>query len=94
MRVISQLGTVDLPYEQICVRTNYQEPTKIIAWGMAQIDDSCAFLAEYSTEEKTIKAMEMLRETFQYTEECKYRGNGESRMEFTFRFPADDEIEV
>jgi hypothetical protein len=59
MRVISQDGTTDVPYENVVL---YQDEKEIM----------CIFsgiyigrkLAQYSTEAKAIKAMEMLRETY------------------------------
>jgi len=60
MRVISQDGTLDFPYELSTIRV-YNE---IISMGMCK-DDSCrSIIARYSTEAKAIKAMEMLRETY------------------------------
>lgn len=59
MRVISQDGTMDVPYENVVL---YQDEKEIM----------CIFsgiyigrkLAQYSTEEKAIKAMEMLRKAY------------------------------
>ena len=59
MRVISQDGTMDVPYENVVL---YQDEKEIM----------CIFsgiyigrkLAQYSTEKKALKAMEMLRETY------------------------------
>lgn len=59
MRVISQDGTMDVPYENVVL---YQDEKEIM----------CIFsgiyigrkLAQYSTEEKALKAMEMLREAY------------------------------
>ena len=59
MRVISQDGTMDVPYENVVL---YQDEKEIM----------CIFsgvyigrkLARYSTTEKTEKAMEMLREAY------------------------------
>lgn len=59
MRVISQDGTMDVPYENVVL---YQDEKEIM----------CIFsgiyigrkLAQYSTETKAIKAMEMLREAY------------------------------
>ena len=60
MRVISQDGTVDFPYELSTIRV-YNE---IISMGMCK-DDSCrSIIARYSTEAKALKAMEMLREAY------------------------------
>ena len=65
MRVISQDGTIDVPYEL----TSIQLVSKItiIAQGSyfgSSSDDNFVTVAEYSTEEKAIKAMEMLRESY------------------------------
>lgn len=104
MRVISQDGTMDVPYENVVL---YQDEKKIM----------CIFsgiyigrkLAQYSTEEKAIKAMEMLREAYNNNEfyHCTATTNtfqetmgllsNEKIKEVTseyFRFPQDNEIEV
>lgn len=60
MRIISQDGTTDVPYEHVAViRLN----KKIYFFNSNLITDSQA-LAEYSAEAKAIKAMEMLREAY------------------------------
>lgn len=60
MRVISQDGTLDFPYELSTIRV-YNE---IISMGMCK-DDSCrSVIARYSTEAKALKAIEMLRGTY------------------------------
>lgn len=104
MRVISQDGTMDVPYENVVL---YQDEKEIM----------CIFsgiyigrkLAQYSTEEKAIKAMEMLREAYNNNEfyHCTATTNtfqetmgllsNEKIKEVTseyFRFPQDNEIEV
>lgn len=105
MRVISQDGTLDFPYELSTVRV-YNE---IISMGMCK-DDSCrSIIARYSTEEKALKAMEMLREqhekvtflkTIINTEKGASFVRGLSKTDFDkmtqnyFQFPKEDEIEV
>jgi hypothetical protein len=99
MRVISQDGTLDFPYELSTVRV-YNE---IISMGMCK-DDSCrSIIARYSTEEKALKAMEMLREVYlKYMEiegHADLTGQGIIQPNFwvlpkVFQFPQDDEIEV
>lgn len=88
MRIISQDGTTDVPYEHVAViRLN----KKIYFFNSNLITDSQA-LAEYSTEEKAEAAMEALR--------CTYKGNtfgvlnGSSREILckVFRFPQDNEV--
>lgn len=65
MRVISQDGTIDVPYELTSIQL--VSKTTIIAQGSyfgSSSDDNFVTVAEYSTEEKAIKAMEMLREAY------------------------------
>ena len=59
MRVISQDGKLDFPYENSVVFINLVDAseTRIVAIG----DDDDVVIAKYSTEEKAKKAMEMLR---------------------------------
>ena len=57
MRVISQHGNVDLPYEQIVVRSEME-------YVMAVHEEKEYVLGKYSSDDKAIKAMEMLREAY------------------------------
>ena len=57
MRVISQHGNVDLPYEQIVV-CHAMESVIALYNGEKYV------LGEYSSKEKAYKAMEMLRTTY------------------------------
>lgn len=103
MRVISQDGTMDVPYENVVL---YQDEKEIM----------CIFsgkyigrkLAEYSTEEKAKKAMEMLRIAYENNvfyhctagskcfEEVRSILSEEQFQKATteyFRFPAEEELE-
>lgn len=65
MRVISQDGTIDMPYEEVIIqrfRSRIYFLNKNLT-GVEPLSDDMQ-IAEYSTEEKAIKAMEMLRETY------------------------------
>ena len=67
MRVISQDGTIDVPYEtgslnMICVELVEPKHTNIY-YHHSSIGVAIK-IAEYSTEAKAIKAMEMLREAY------------------------------
>lgn len=64
MRIISQDGMADLPYESIGICINFHSKTDIIAYPAATYspDDEYWRLAHYSSEEKAKKALEMLRE--------------------------------
>lgn len=102
MRVISQHGNVDLPYEQIVV-CHAMESVIALYNGEKYV------LGEYSSKEKAYKAMEMLREhnegviflkTIINTEKGNLFVSGLSKTDFNkltqnyFQFPQDDEIEV
>ena len=102
MRVISQHGNVDLPYEQIVV-CHAMESVIALYNGEKYV------LGEYSSKEKAYKAMEMLREhnegviflkTIINTEKCTPFIRNLSKTDFDkltqnyFQFPQDNEIEV
>lgn len=102
MRVISQHGNVDLPYERIVV-CHAMESVIALYNGEKYV------LGEYSSKEKAYKAMEMLREhnegviflkTIINTEKCTPFIRSLSKTDFDkltqnyFQFPQDDEIEV
>ena len=67
MRVISQDGTIDIPYDSVIIqrfgREIYFLNKNLI--GVEQLVSDMD-IATYSTEAKAQKAMEMLRETYQY----------------------------
>ena len=109
MRVISQDGSLDYPYENSVVffdTIHYGENAAV-----AQIigDTEIAMLGKYSTKAKAIKAMEMLKEHYGLLSFMKLIA-GTTKYEifinwFTedsfikatteyFQFPQDDEIEV
>ena len=67
MRVVSQDGTIDIPYDSVIIqrfgREIYFLNKNLI--GVEQLVSDID-IATYSTEEKAKKAMEMLRDTYQY----------------------------
>lgn len=100
MRVISQDGNVDLPYEQIVVCHAMENVA-------ALHNEKKYILGKYSSQEKAYKAMEMLREVYagmpiviQNVNTPKgavktlevVQGCGIGNI--VFQFPQDDEIEV
>lgn len=106
MRVISQHGNVDLPYEQINV-CHAMESVIALYNGEKYV------LGKYSSKEKAYKAMEMLRDQYKGLEVFKVLASGTAEhMEKSFnsdelkkyiqayhdinvfQFPQDDEIEV
>jgi hypothetical protein len=102
MRVISQHGNVDLPYEQI-VLCHAMESVIALYNGEKYV------LGEYSSKEKSYKAMEMLRKVYEnnvfyhcvagskrFEEVQSILSEEQFRKATTeyFQFPQDDEIEV
>ena len=65
MRVISQDGTIDVPYEMVVIQ-RFEEDIYFLNRNLTGVEDliSDIRLAKYSTKEKAIKAMEMLREAY------------------------------
>lgn len=105
MRIVSQDGCYDLPYEQTVV---LREETHILVRTMEYED---LRIARYSTEEKAIKAMEMCRKQYM---DGEYNRNSLSGIAedigrlseglasvfkegvcqtFVFKFPADEEVQ-
>lgn len=85
MRVISQDGTLDIPYEQVVIQ-RFKGEIYFLNKNLTGIDDlvSDIVIAKYSTEEKAKKAMEMLREEYQ-----KYASQNYMKV---FQFPAEEEL--
>ena len=65
MRVISQDGTIDIPYEMVVIQ-RFEEDIYFLNRNLTGVENliNDITLAEYSTEAKAIKAMEMLREAY------------------------------
>lgn len=86
MRVISQGGTIDVPYEMVVIQ-RFRNGVYFLNRNLTGIEElvNDIELAEYSTEAKAIKAMEMLREVYRFYNDAD---NG------IFCFPQDNEIEV
>ena len=104
MRVISQNGNVDLPYEKALI---FHATETVLA--RCEGYDKEIVLGEYSSMEKAYKAMEMLREQHENVAFFKTIINTEKGASFVsflsetefdkmtqnyFQFPKDDEVEV
>ena len=94
MRVISQDGSIDYPYDKSVVFLDaYNENNVEIQLAG---DKECLILGNYSTKEKALKAMELLREAY-----LKFAHATDDKSFYTFfdnpkvfQFPADDEVKV
>lgn len=96
MRILSQDGTIDVPYEQVVIQ-RYKEKIYFLNKNLTGIENlvSDMIIASYSTEAKAQKAMEMLREKYeQYEIACsEYTANWFDYPKI-FQFPADEDVEV
>ena len=104
MRVISQDGTIDIPYDSVIIqrfgREIYFLNKNLI--GVEQLVSDMD-IATYSTEEKAQKAMEMLRDT--YLSRMELDGGYDAVngcyvhpnfwvLPKVFQFPKDEDVEV
>lgn len=98
MRIISQDGFIDLPYENIGVSINHSDNTEIIAYPTYGniIDKGFWGIARYSNVAKAQKAMDMLRNGYlDFMVEATQDGNGFCfNQPKVFRFPSDEDVEV
>ena len=105
MRVISQEGTMDFPYEMSIVWC--EDAGAVLLQPIGETGEYQTF-AKYSTEEKAKKAMEMLRLAYENNEFYHHTANSEhfgelcntlgreKFKEYTseyFQFPAEEELE-
>ena len=88
MRVISQDGTIDVPYEQVIIQ-QYKGKIYFLNKNLTGVEQlvNDMDIATYSTEEKAKKAMEMLRKAWKFETGIYHRN-------IIFQFPQDSEIEV
>jgi hypothetical protein len=98
MRVISQSGMFDFPYEQIAV---YRNDNNVFC-RFSNVERYANLLGSYSTEEKAEKAMEMLHKNYigmsvDFYKDKKggilYHRRKETETNI-FQFPKDEDVEV
>ena len=85
MRIISQDGCYDIPYESIILQ---RLGTTI--FGVTTGLQESVTIARYRKEEKAEKAMEMCRNRYAW---CKTRNNGMNSLTMAMSFRRTDEIE-
>lgn len=105
MRVISQDGTFDIPYEMSIIWR--EDDGAVFLQPIGETGEYRNF-ATYSTEEKAKKAMEMLRIAYENNEFYHHTANSEHFTEFAqalseemfkkytteyFQFPTEEELE-
>ena len=89
MRVISQDGAIDIPYNEYVIYTTKPEHSLKyhIVCDIENSRGNYRLLGEYSSKEKAIKAMELLRDVYLHTVSPDY-----DVIRAVFQFPQDDEI--
>ena len=91
MRIISQGGNADLPYEEIALCMACEDI-------IARHNDKEYLMARYSTVEKAKKAMEMLQEEYRFEKLfetlCSGMGDYPNKPFYYFQFPQDEDVEV
>lgn len=92
MRIISQGGKIDLPYEQISISIDCDDERTIIAYAVSS--GTIWELAEYSTKEKAEEVMKMLREGYRNYQTAQSRDGYYFAFDYpkVFRFPQDSEV--
>lgn len=92
MRIVSQGGMYDLPYEETTFR--FFHDGRIVAYALSDpTSDNYIVMAEYSSGEKANKAMEMCREKYlSRTVNGYYVQPNYLALPKVFQFPADNEI--
>lgn len=85
MRIISQDGCYDIPYESIILQ---RLGTTI--FGVTTGLQKSVTIARYRKEEKAIKSMKMCREQYAW---CKIRDHGMNSLTMAMSFRRTDEIE-
>lgn len=110
MRVISQDGTIDVPYEMVVIQ-RFRNAIYFLNRNLTGVEGliNDIALAEYSTKEKALKVMEMLRDHHEKVAFLKTVINTEKGTQFVrslsetnfdkmtqnyFQFPKDDEVQV
>ena len=101
MRILSQDGTRDIPYEMFCLgitEDNCIVATQNLCESIEVFTKSV--MAKYSTAKKAQKSLDMLREEYQrrkweptVIEDGEITEQQEWHYNEYFQFPADDEIE-
>ena len=82
MRLISQDGEIDVPYERVVIKaTEHRFDTVITALFEREDYMKDIVMGYYSTKAKALKVMEMLREKNFWDKDV-------------FKFPADEEVEA
>lgn len=90
MRVISQNGLIDVPYEMTAFHIARQD----IRMNMVGDTGKGTVMAQYSSQEKALGAMKSLRKFHEKIKLMEIRHDAGDFIGNTFQFPEDDEVET
>lgn len=88
MRIISQNGMIDVPYDLVALHCSKEK----VRLNMAGDAGKGTIIATYSTSEKVERAMRMLHEEYTKLESEKIYQADEFLPKYVFRFPKEDEV--
>lgn len=94
MRLVSQDGIIDVPYENVIIACENNRDGKYTIYARCS---HCLGMATYSTEDKALKVMEMVRKQYMRNNALYIDRENNARVmpqNSLFQFPADDEVEV
>lgn len=99
MRIISQNGTIDVPYDcfSLTIATGKYKDVEVGCIYCHNLSSTKGTkLAEYSSKENAEKAMEMLREKYKDYAKATNRSNFFTMFDYpkVFQFPQDEDVEV
>lgn len=88
MRIISQNGTIDMPYDMCCVWRQEE-----VIYCRAIGSDDNVMMATYSSSEKAETVEKLLRRNALHFLEFQFAENAEKDAEiFFYQFPEEDEL--
>ena len=93
MRIISQDGTIDVPYEQVIIQ-QYKGKIYFLNKNLTGVEQlvSDMEIASYSTEEKAKKAIDMLHNDYYEHEIERIYHEGNQYIHPIFQFPEDEDL--
>lgn len=91
MRIISQDGMIDVPYEQISIE---QRENEIWCGYSSTMSEHCVgkLFAKYSTQDNAIKALELLHKIYKWKKTEETYRDGVYDYCPIFQFPREDEL--
>ena len=99
MRIISQDGTIDIPYEQVIIE-RYKGKINFFNKNLTGVANYMK-IASYSTEEKAQKAIDMMHEAYKSSLYSDHAYDSSAQLQrpylfmqnIVFKMPQDDEVE-